>query len=432
MDNFSDIKKIEKFDSVAKKNMQNDLLSNLIKYAHDHIPYYRKIINQSKIIKNGKVRLDLFHKLPILTKDILRNEHLSSDEHKKRKSYINHSGGSSGEPVSFIQDKYYNEWNIANKIYYSFTFGKNIGEKEIKIWGSERDVFEGTIGIKAKLHNFLFNRYFINSFQITDELTDNIIHTINIKKPKIIWGYVDSVYEIAQRIIKKNYTIEPPNAVVCSAGTLYSEMQETIEKAFHSKAINQYGSREVGEIACACGKSKNLHVFQHSNYVEVVDKNGHHTDGPGRILITTLRNYSMPLIRYEIGDIGEFAKTQTCSCGRNGQQLSMVWGRQMQVFYNVKGDAIPPEYFIHLVGVVFNTGEMKKFQIIQETLDKITIKFVADDNSSDAELIKMKHNIVEKTKLVMGNKCSVIFDSVDEIPKSKSGKYLYTINKLSK
>jgi phenylacetate-CoA ligase len=366
-----------------------------------------------------------------MTKETIRNEMLESLDKQNRHPYQNSSGGSTGEPVTITQDKYYSDWNIANKIYYASTLGKEIGEREIKIWGSERDVFEGTIGLKAKIHNYLFNRIFINSFNITDKLTEEIITVINTKKPRIIWGYVDSLYEIAKRANKSNRHITPPLAIICSAGTLYPEMKESIERAFGAKAINQYGSREVGDIACGCLKSNNAHIFEHTHLIEIVDKYGNPTNSSGRVLVTSLRNYSMPLIRYEIGDIAEFSQTMDCECGRKGRKLSMIWGRKMQIFYNKKGDAIPPEYFIHLVGVVFNSGEIQKFQIIQEKLDQLRIKYISKLDQSDTKLQKMKKNIIDKTKLVMGDTCLVIFEKVTSIPKSRSGKYLYTINNLA-
>src|SRR5260370_22292708 len=47
----------------------------------------------------------------------------------------------------------------------------------------------------------------------------------------------------------------------------------------------------------------------------------------GRIVITDLLNLSMPLIRYEIGDVAACAEDQNCPCGRNLPLLTGVQGR---------------------------------------------------------------------------------------------------------
>ncbi|MCK5611939.1 hypothetical protein KAR91_59265 [Candidatus Pacearchaeota archaeon] len=57
--------------------------------------------------------------------------------------------------MKFIQDKYYDDWNVATKIYFNQMLGKEIGEKEIKLWGSDRDIIMGNLTLKNRLINYL-------------------------------------------------------------------------------------------------------------------------------------------------------------------------------------------------------------------------------------------------------------------------------------
>ena len=50
----------------------------------------------------------------------------------------------------------------------------------------------------------------------------------------------------------------------------------------------------------------------------------------GRVLVTTLENYLMPLVRYEIGDYA-IAARGTCSCGRTLPLIGRVMERESKV-----------------------------------------------------------------------------------------------------
>ena len=78
-------------------------------------------------------------------------------------------------------------------------------------------------------------------------------------------------------------------------------MRQKIENIFGTKLYDFYGSREAACIAAEC-KYGLMHVFSFNNYVEILDNNDQPVEEgeEGKVIITNLHNYSMPLIRYEI------------------------------------------------------------------------------------------------------------------------------------
>src|SRR5690606_23979101 len=139
-------------------------------------------------------------------------------------------------------------------------------------------------------------------------------------------------------------------------------MRERIEKTFGIKLHDFYGSRETDNIAGEC-KEGLLHILSFRNFVEVLDENNQPVaEGKeGRILVTALHNYSMPFIRFEIGDLGIFGP-KVCNCGSILPTLSKVTGRITDHFYLKNGSSIPAEFFIHLIGVVCYTEDIRQFQ----------------------------------------------------------------------
>jgi phenylacetate-CoA ligase len=332
---YDELKKLE-FNLLENNiQIQEKKLKDILLHSWKFVPYYTKILTEKKVVIKGKVNLNNFNKIPILKKEIIRNnfEELKSKDPKyySRKPYLNTSGGSTGEPVLFIQDK--NTWTkgMAEKwIYYSF-ISKKFPCKLLKLWGSERDILKGGYGLKGNFKNWVYNRKFLNSFKMSQEDMNYYVKEINKYKPLIIEAYVQSIYELSKFIKDNNLKIYSPKGIITSAGTLYPDMEKLIKEVFNCPVLNRYGSREVGDIACSCKRDEGLHLNIFTHYLEILnDKLKPCKPGEfGKVYVTTLDNYSMPLIRYDIGDIAIPSKKQKCSCGRGMPLIESVKGRML-------------------------------------------------------------------------------------------------------
>jgi phenylacetate-CoA ligase len=191
------------------------------------------------------------------------------------------------------------------------------------------------------------------------------------------------------------------------------------------KVYNQYGSREVGVVSCQCKKQRSMHTFPWWNYVEILNERGKAVQNQeGRVIVTTLHNYSMPLIRYDIGDVA-VAGGWGCDCRRNSMLLKKVVGRTLGYFKKADGSLAHSHF---LVQALFFRDWIKRFQIIQDEIGHVLIKVQLNENAeadkSDIE------DITKKTKILMGESCNVDFDFVEEISRTASGKFVYTLCKV--
>ena len=155
-----EICKISDYSDSELKDYQDEKLKKLLIYSYKNVPYYTKVLGRCDVVDNHlNVKLENFDKIPILTKDIIRDEfdNLKSKELDTMKWAYNTSGGSTGEPVKFIQDRDYSNWNIANKLFYKIMGNQIIGDKEIRLWGSERDLLIGRDSMPTRIQNFFFN-----------------------------------------------------------------------------------------------------------------------------------------------------------------------------------------------------------------------------------------------------------------------------------
>jgi phenylacetate-CoA ligase len=399
----------------------------LLRHCQLRVPYYRALLPGQPV--HDDESLEVLGSLPTLTREQLHDaaDALLSDDFERRRWYYNYTGGSTGVPARVVQDSGHSAYIAATIWRFHESLGRSPGERVVFLWGSEREILEGTAGIKAKVLRALADEHMVNSFQLTPEAMRTFIADVERAPPKLIVAYAQSIYDVARFAEDSDIAISPQRAIITSAGTLYEQMRDTIERVFRCRVFNQYGSREVGPVALECGAHDGLHVAPWGSYVEVLDADG--VSAPpgreGQLIVTCLTNYSMPLLRYDIGDRGVIAPGQRCSCGWAGTRLAALTGRSVDTFRSVDGDLIDGEYFTHLL---FHREWIAKFQVVQRDYSHLVFRIVKRGAAPPEEELE----IAEGARAVLGGDCRVEFEWTDELLPGSSGKYRYTVSEVAR
>ncbi len=405
----------------------NQLLINLLTHCQKAVPYYADIMQQIGTDFRADPQAYLTH-LPILTKAIIRNQatQLTSTDLHQRKWMSNSSGGSTGEPSRFIQDTDFNDRSRAITALFARWLGKEVGDLEIALWGSERDIFAGHASVVSYLKNrMLYNKLFLNAYHMSPEKIRGFVQTLNTKKPALIVAYGQALYEVARFVAQEGIAVVPQRAIISTANTLYPFMRETIEQVFGCSVYNRYGSREIGSVACQVSPDSGLYVAPWGAYLEIVDDAGKPVPPgtEGNILATTLGNFAMPLVRYAIGDRGILSSSNRIG-HRYGQVLAQVLGRNEDTIRKEDGTMVDGGIFTELL---CHKEWVWRFQLVQKSYTHLLYRIAtANDQYQQAEL----DEIVSKTKQVMGRACEVTFEFLDDIQTSPSGKFRYTISEV--
>lgn len=399
-------------------------LAKLLQHCATYVPYYRDLMRSRGIDERSRLNEPdrVVRELPALTKDIIRArfDQLTSLDIERRKWWYNSSGGSTGEPIKLIQDQEYRDQAAAISLLFSHFVGRDVGQSQLTLWGSDRDLLQGTMGWKANLFNSLSHTRYLNAFRMTPGRMREYLQVISEERPRLLVAYAQSLYELARFAEEEGIRVSPQNAAITSAGTLHPFMRERIERVFGCPVFNRYGSREVGDVACERPGISGLWVAPWATYVEVVDEEGVSVPPgvEGNLLITSLTNYAMPLIRYQIGDRGSLANA---TLDGPFQVLASVAGRISDNFRTRAGRIVPGEYFIHMIGVVLDQGNIRRFQLIQKDYEHLHFR-VALRNSGAFDPTE----ILEKIRLAMDPNCRIDVEVVDDIAPTPSGKYCYT------
>jgi len=432
---YASLRVSSKFSKEENEQLQLQKLNQLLNHAYTHIPYYKKLFQECNLFVDGIIELSSIKQLralPFLTKSIVRKEgeNLYSDDHKLRKSFVESSGGSTGEPLLFLQDKQDNDNNIGNFYLAKSWRDSSPYDSEIVIWGASKDIFGDKKSLFDQFKDFCRNRIVLNSFKMPDSDLHHYIKLLNKHQPRLIIAYTQSIYELALFAQKNKIMIKKQFAIHAAAGTLHEYMRKTLEEVFQCPVYNHYGCRETGAISSECRAHDGQHIMMDHTLVEIIDENGNVLpDGEqGEVVVTTLDNYSMPLIRYKMSDIAIMKPYESCSCGCTYPKLQEVVGRTTDIFKTLNGDTVTPIFFKFLLGVRYNQGYIQSYQVIQESLELIVIKIVKNTEIPQEYL----DTLTKKIKIVMGESCHVNYKFVDEIPKTETGKFLHTFSKINR
>lgn len=410
-------------------------LEQLVGYAAQHVPYYGRLFSEYELVQAGRVRMERFSSLPILEKSEIRAnfDALTSVKASELHVLTNQTGGSTGDPLRFLQDRdgVRISGSAVLRLFYSW-HGIQPGDREIKLWGSERDLFYRGKVTLATLRQWLSGITILNAFRMTPERMRDYIEIINRQRPAVIRGYNSNLYELAQFAEAQQLPITSPQVVFSSAGTLYPPFRQKMEAVFGSRVYNHYGSREMHNMAMECHEADGLHMSALTHYFEILDdENQPCPPGvEGHLVVTSLVNRAMPFIRYRIGDRAAFAPEGTCACGRGLPRLIHLSGRVSETFLTVTGQVVPGEYFIHLFGVVLKSPQIFKYQVIQQDYDHLVIRLVLRTGNAPEEALRTE--MEDKIRLVMGQTCKIEFEVVDDIAATASGKYVYTISHIGR
>lgn len=399
------------------------LLAETLGHAVASVPHYRGVVTPAEIHADPFVALSRF---PVLSRDVVRagGEALLSEEGDRSKWIENTSGGSTGEPVKLLQDPDHLAWTVAAREVYSTWAGGGLGEPELYIWGSEKDL-EGGTSLRGRFGTWLLRRTLLNAFLLTDETIEAILAQLNEGPPRLIIAYAQAGYEVARFAVRNGIEVPPQRGVIATAGTLHSFMREALEETFGCRVLNRYGSRETGDMAGECEFRTGLHVLPWNCHVEVLGPEGEPV-GPGEegeIAVTGYTNRAMPLVRYLIGDRARLPEHQVeCPCGRRTQMLAEVTGRNVDMFLGREGQMVDGEYFTHLM---YFRPWLRQFQVVQRAPDEVVYRIAGEDPpAADREEIEAK------TRAVLGEGCGVVFERVGTIEPSPSGKLRYTIREF--
>ena len=403
---------INGYPSQNSQSLINKNLQKIIVHALRTTPYYKDLGNISCI--------DNF---PVIDKNIIRNNYQAFlAENYKNKQFVKMTtSGSTGTPFTVIQDFGKKSRHYADTLFFSRLAGYDLGHKLIylKIWSESNK--------KTKFEAWKQNFVPIDVLRLTDEVVSEIV--MNIKRGRNdmgILGYASALDEIVQYLKKTNSdTIHSKiKSIISTSESLNSFTREAMSRYFQIPTLSRYSNLENGILAQQCFNSNEFHVNIASYFIEILDLEKDVPANPGalgRIVVTDYFNYAMPMIRYDTGDLGEFAEVS--ECGLTTPVLKRIEGRKMDQIFDTSGNRIS-SYLVYKN--MWKYSELNQYQLIQEGEKEYKIKLNLNGS------FRRETELIAEFMQYLGAEAIIKVEYVDEIPLLASGKRKKIVNNYIK
>ena len=408
---------------VEEQNKLRDAKINaLISHACENIPYYKESLADTCGNQHAYIGADTLPLLPVLSKrDILENEARLIDPSFRGRIYTRKTGGSTGMTLHFKKEATSLAMNDAVMYRCYNWYGIDTGDKQVRFWGVPVTT---RVRWKETIKDWVLNRIRISAFDISEASCMDNYHKIRKFKPAYFYGYTTAIYGFCLFMKKAGIDLNTLGlkAVICTAEKMYPHHVELFSEMFNCPVVDEYGSSETGIITFQC-RHGSMHLMSDHIHVEFVGDNGQQVEPGelGRIVVTDLGAYAMPLIRYDIGDMGS-PSSEPCKCGITLPTMNIVEGRKEDFISTADGKLVHAAYLCYTL----KEDTVHEFKMYQKSIDKLLVQIVKSPKFTSGTQNKLEQNL----RTVLGSDVHINFEYLDRIPREKSGKLRYFVSEI--
>ena len=386
------------------KRHNEERFLKIFRRAYNMSPFYHRLYTEAGILLNDIKRIEDIKKLPIITKDMVKQNGVDILTTSAWKLIKNHTSGTTGTPLLVYED-----WlSIWREQAYLYCYRKRCGF----IYGQPLVSLRGNLDkndLYLKVH--ISNTLFLSSYNINQENINLYYQQIVKHKPIAIEGYPSSLYALALLLRDNNMHLHIPLAFT-SSETLLDFQRSLIETQMDTNIYDFYGNTERTIQLCE--------IVNHKGYYESPGYSINEFTGNGEIT-TSLINESFPLIRYYGNDIMELMNSF-----EDGVQLKVksIQGRKSSCLIGKDGS----RYSSALLTRVFkDIVTIDEAQFVQKEQGNVDLNIVVGNNFSDSDMRTLQ-DAVEFQLGTNNFNLKINKISKNEIIYSKNGKFSYILN----
>jgi len=410
------LKEIEYINSLGSldptlRSYQVSRTKRLLEHATRTTRYYSNFMGRT------------IEEFPVVNKNTIRESYdqFLSCAYEKHELVTMQTSGSTGTPFICYQNIEKKKRVYAEVLYYCEKAGYKLGDKLVYLRAITRK------NNKGKIKQWMQNEELLDCSMLNKEKISEILRRMRkvIKKPgAVIIGYPSTFETILEYIDKEKINISYKiNGIITSSELLHDDVRTRLTDTFNCKCFSRYANEENGFLGQDLPEQPNVFLINEANYlIEVIrlDSDDSANEGEvGRIVVTDLYNYAMPMIRYDTGDIGAISTIEVGGVIRRA--ITQFGGRRVDVIYDVNGNRVSP-YAINNNLSLFD--EISQYQFIQESKSRYTLKLTLK-----GELFRRE----ELKKLLLGflgEEAILEIETVEQIPVLSSGKRKQIVNKI--
>ncbi len=195
----------------------------------------------------------------------------------------------------------------------------------------------------------------------------------------------------------------PPLIIISDSETLAPATRRLVHRVLGSSPVDVFGLVELSNFAWQCERREGFHISADSHLVEIAAPPAE----PGPIIVTDLGMWTMPIIRYDTGDMAEW-DPQPCPCGRTLPVLKHIYGRAIDSVLLPDGKRLFWPFFHEVLGAY---DQINQWRLLQEDQRHIRLQ-LALPGDPDGLVARIESQI----RRALPEEVQLVIERVDAIP----------------
>ncbi len=398
-------------------------LQALLSHACGTVPFYRDRLGEAGFAPDRPLGPDTLARIPLLGRAEIQEAGTALLSTRvpaaHGKTHTLSTSGATGRPVTVTGTA------VAQVFWYAFTLRDHLWHRRdmTKKLAVIRALSEGQATYPKGAHARYWGPSTASAFpngpsavlSITTTVENQVLW-LERENPEYLLTYPSNLLQLARHCRERAIALPNLRGAETFSEALQPEVRDACREAWDVPVADLYSANEVGYMALQCPDHEHYHVQAESALVEILNDRGEPC-GPGetgRVVVTPLHNFAMPLIRYEIGDYAEVG--EPCSCGRGLPVLRRIVGRTRNLLTLPSGDILWPSF---PTGLFLAVAPVRQRQLIQRRPDEIEVVLAVDEVLTAEQEDRLREALNKR----LGHPFAYRFTYVDEIPRSAGGKF---------
>lgn len=352
------------------KSLQRSRLRALLQIARAECPYYQ---SSDYDTADALDDLESLETLPLMTRAILRRSADAMCRHSPpRKRLIDFTHGSTDQRVAYYWDRRRQAVDKANRLRGHAWHGFAPGDRELHVWPLDPPVdlsgrFRAALrSARDRTHGELQ----IDCLHLDEGNVSSFWHQWRAFDPVRVTAFPSTLEQmiLADENAARSIRSCRLKAVFLTGEITFPHQRKTIESALGVPVIQNYGVQEAGAVAFECERGS-WHLTSESMIVEFIRQGRRALPGElAEVVVTSLENSTMPLIRYCTGDI-VCVEESRCDCGRSLPVMPAIRGRASDFLLADGGGWIEPRAAIESLNKLVEDGRLQLRQSADGSVD---------------------------------------------------------------
>lgn len=246
-----------------------------------------------------------------------------------------------------------------------------------------------------------------------------VVAALNEYQPENIFTYPSYIRRLAEEQDAGRLAIRPAR-FVSTAEVLTEHVRLLAEETWGARVLNGYGTTEAGMLGTECDLAAGVHIVEDMVVFESVDEASRPVEPgtPGaKVLVTTLYDSPLRLIRYEISDVVTM-EADPCPCGRPYRRLASLDGRREDTLTLLAADG--RQLRLHagcLRASLDGVPGLRQYQLIQRSADstlvRITVRPGADLSDMAASIRSAVEHELRRVGVRLGSLAIEVVDAIE-------------------